>query len=432
MINLLRTKIKSIQTNLKDFINGKPFNREEKLREFGFIIDGPTEVIINEDSLSIPNPSCPDCKSHDVVKDGKNPKKIPGTKKSINKQRYKCNNCGRKFTINLKHTKKGDHHFTAIKVFAAFIRCASTKTSTSLREVKNLLMNFFNYSFSHESVRNSVSILIPKIQENISEIVGSGYYSYDEQWVRINGKWKFRQTLVDYQQNLILNEKVVDTIDEQTVSEFLIDTLNQSPITAITTDGDNSYPEAIKELAKIKETAIKHQRCTFHSQKQLTKIINTFKKSARKKYKKLKSQIRLIFSLDNPKTMKICFQDIGTDIEAFVTSLLEKEEKIIVARKIFDSIYILRNNYPKDIVKYIEDVNKNWENLTYFYSNPKISKTSNPNENMYSYSSGTKRRFKTMKGLEEHFLCKAFFRNNFKDGLSFDMATGCDFLLSMF
>lgn len=432
MINLLRTKIRSIQTNLKDFVNGKPFNREEKLRELGFMIDGPTEIIINEDSLSIPDPTCPDCKSHNVVKDGKNPKKIPGTKKSINKQRYKCNNCGKKFTINLKHTKNGKHHFAAIKAFAAFIRCASAKTSTSLRGVKGLLMDFFSYPFSHESVRNSVSALIPKIRESLSEIVGSGYYSYDEQWVKINGKWKFRQTLVDYQQNLILNEKVVGTIDKETVLGFFVETLNQSPITSITTDGENSYPEAIKELARIKEASIKHQKCTFHSQKELTKVISILKKSERKKYKKLKSQIRLIFSLDNPETMKICFQELGMELELFVTSLLEKEEKITVARKIFDSIYVLRNNYPKDIAKYIEGVNKKWENLTYFYLDPKISKTSNPNENIYSYSSGTKRRFKTMKGIEEHFLCKAFFKNNFKDGLSFEVAAGCDPLLSMF
>ncbi len=432
MIDLLRTKIKSIQTNLKDFINGKSFNREEKLRELGFIIDGPTEVIINEDSLSIPDPSCPDCKSHDVVKDGKNPKKIPGTKKSINKQRYKCNNCGRKFTINLKHTKKGDHHFTAIKAFAAFIRCASTKTSTSLREVKNLLMNFFNYPFSHESVRNSVNILIPKIQENLSEIVGSGYYSYDEQWVRINGKWKFRQTLADYQRGLILNEKVVDAISEDTVLEFFVETLHGSPITAITTDGDNSYPGAIKKLGRIKGSQIKHQRCTFHSQKDLTKIICSFKKSKREKYKKLKYQIRLIFSLDNPKTMEKCFQELGEDVELMVKNLLKNEEKIAVARKIFDSIYILRSNYPKPIAKYIEGANAIWDNLTCFYLDPKISKTSNPNENSYSYSSGTKRRFKTMKGLEDHFLSRAFFKNTFKDGLSFDAIAGNDLLLSIF
>jgi len=45
MINLIRTKIKSIQTNLKDFMYGKPFNREEKLKELGFLFDGPTDII---------------------------------------------------------------------------------------------------------------------------------------------------------------------------------------------------------------------------------------------------------------------------------------------------------------------------------------------------------------------------------------------------
>ena len=432
MINLIRTKIKSIQTNLKDFMHGKPFNREEKLKELGFLFDGPTDIIINEDSISVSNPSCPDCESHNVVKDGKNSKKIPGTKKSINKQRYKCNNCKKKFTIKLKHTKKGDHHFTAIKAFAAFLRCASSKTSVSLRMVKTFLMEFFNYPFSHESVRISISKFIPKAKEILSEIIGSGYYSYDEQWVKINGKWKFRQTLVDYQKSLILNEKIVDAVNEDTVLEFFVETLKASPIAAITTDGDNSYPWAIEKLEKITGNQIKHQRCTFHSQKDLTKIINAFKKPAREKYKKLKCQIRLMFSLDNPKTMEKCFQELGEDVEVMVRNLLKKEEKIFTARKIFDSIYILRNNYPKPIVKYIEGVNAIWDNLTYFYSDPNISKTSNPNENSYSYSSGTKRRFKTMKGLEGHFISRAFFKNNFKNGLNFDTIADNDSLLSMF
>ena len=428
MIDLFRAKIKSNQTNLEDFIGGKPFNKKEKLKKLGLILETPADIILEKDSITLSNPVCPDCNSENVVKDGKNPKKIPGTNSFVNKQRFQCKDCGRKFTTRLKNTKKNDHHLSAIKVFSAFVRCASAATSVPLRTVRTFLLNFLNYPLSHESVRLAEVQVAKKAKEHLSETRGSGYYSYDEQWVKINGEWKFRQTLVDYRKNLILNERVVNEITEEAVLGFFADTLLSSPITIITTDGESSYPSAIKDLGEMIGKPIKHQRCTFHKQKELTKITKSFKEN----YDKLKFQIRSIFSLDNSKTLEECFGYLGKDFESMVTRLMEKEEnKEVVARKIFNCIYKLKNNYPSPIRKYIESIDSIWENLTYFYSDSNISKTTNPNESYYSYSSGTKRRFKTKKGLEKHLICRAFFKNNFKSGLSLEAIAGSGFLLSL-
>lgn len=89
----------------------------------------------------------------------------------------------------------------------------------------------------------------------------SGYYVFDVEWIKINGKWKYRHTLLDSISNCIVADAIYDNEDETTVEKFLREsTANKNKI-AITTDLDKKYASIIPKLD------FKHQLCIFHTKK---------------------------------------------------------------------------------------------------------------------------------------------------------------------
>lgn len=66
------------------------------------------------------------------------------------------------------------------------------------------------------------------------------YYVFDIGWIKINGNWKYRYTLLDEVSNYIVTDAIYDTEDETTISKFLKEsTANKNKI-AITTDLDKN------------------------------------------------------------------------------------------------------------------------------------------------------------------------------------------------
>ena len=97
-----------------------------------------------------------------------------------------------------------------------------------------------------------------------------GYYVFDVEWLKINGEWKYRHTLLDSVSNCIVADAIYDTEDETTVEKFLREsTANKNKI-AITTDLDKKYTSIIPKLG------FKHQLCIFHTKKNFKQTIKKF------------------------------------------------------------------------------------------------------------------------------------------------------------
>ena len=132
------------------------------------------------------------------------------------------------------------------------------------------------------------------VNENILEFdLGrcSGYYVFDVEWIKINGEWKYRHTLLDSISNCIVADAIYDTEDENTVEKFLREsTANKNKI-AITTDLDKKYASIIPKLG------FKHQLCIFHTKKSLNKQLKTFKDKNRisnEEYQECHKQLKII------------------------------------------------------------------------------------------------------------------------------------------
>ena len=109
----------------------------------------------------------------------------------------------------------------------------------------------------------------------------NGVYHYDEQVLWINTDLKLRMTIIDASNNLIINEKVINSeeFDKNTIKNFLKRSLEGLKLEAIITDRYQAYPSIIEALGAIQ------QKCVFHKMQTLMKKVN---KNIRRLNRKIK------------------------------------------------------------------------------------------------------------------------------------------------
>jgi len=167
-----------------------------------------------------------------------------------------------------------------------------TKITYSSYESKTEIVNEqFNRNISRQSIylhekELSPQYLYNKEQEILKEIKKlnikpSGYYSYDEEYIKINKKIYVRLALIGVHTKMIINDELIpkNQFNKEYIEMFLKESTANIKLDTIITDGYRSYPEIIEGLGA------KHQLCTFHiMQNLMTKLnpyINTKKKTHR-------------------------------------------------------------------------------------------------------------------------------------------------------
>ena len=102
----------------------------------------------------------------------------------------------------------------------------------------------------------------------------SGYYTYDEQFLRINGQRMYRLTLYDQIRNIPVAEQIVPKRTPQIITQFIQESTSNKPLISITTDHMPLYKNIMDNIG------VKHQLCIFH----------LFKMIGDKAYKQLRSK----------------------------------------------------------------------------------------------------------------------------------------------
>lgn len=135
----------------------------------------------------------------------------------------------------------------------------------SLKNVCKSFKKFFGISVSHQTIENWLFV-----NENILEFdlrCCSSYCVFDVEWIKINGEWKYRYTLLDPISNCIIADAIYDTEDKKTVEKFLRESTVNKNKKAITTDLDKKYSLIISKLG------FKQQLCIFHTKKKFKQTI---------------------------------------------------------------------------------------------------------------------------------------------------------------
>jgi transcription elongation factor Elf1 len=316
---------------------------------------------------------CPQCGTRHVVKYGFTKrtlvfKEIGKTKVKV--QRYICKRCDKTFQTDLTSLVDKNSNFTnELKSESEHL---ISDYLGSLKNVCKSFKKFFGITVSHQTIENWLFV-----NENILEFdLGrcSGYYVFDVEWIKINGKWKYRHTLLDSISNCIVADAIYDTEDETTVEKFLREsTANKNKI-AITTDLDKKYASIIPKLG------FKHQLCIFHTKKSLNKQLKTFKDKNRisdEEYQECHKQLKIIkdlFDLNDYNEFK-------------------NEVQSLIYRK---------DDFHPVIYKIIrKSVTPRYKSFIYHLKDKRIEKTSNKIENAFQKTmpKSRKRTFKTKRGV---------------------------------
>jgi len=377
----LYDSIASKQYKLYDWLNLKDKNME-LITE---IYHDPLETLKNskkvyknhDNSYSAVNPVCPKCNSKKFIKYGFNEKIIHDKEIKpfkIRLQRYKCIKCGIFYQTKLnKNLKPGSTYNEEIKENPALI---NSLQHVSLRNIAKIIELKWNKRPSPQSIKNWLTKTIKKKNKTITTFY-SGYYNYDEQYVKINGQWMYRLALFDIINNTLVQEKIVKELNPRTVEKFIKEIKAQIPIIAITTDSKPYYRNIMDKLK------IKHQLCIFHVKKE----INTWIKKYKRKNKTHTEELNQINNYKNQIFEIIDSQNYNT------------------AKKLFYKLKQQINNIPYQFRKIItKKFLVHFDRFVNYLKDPNISKTSNKIENYFrtTLPKAIKRIFKTTHGLQEY------------------------------
>ena len=373
--------VRVVQYKLTDYIGGKPKPVEdvicERLTQDQKIKSVPQIVLLNEDHFGELNPSCPECGSVKYVKDGfrrRHPKIGDFGRITVHVQRYECRKCSMGFSARIDGIVKKWHQYA--EIFKEMVNAIAAIMKYSGRKIQQVLLALFGVAPSHQTIENWLQAEIPKFSY-------SGYYSYDEQVVRVKGVKAYRMTLFDVVLNVPVQEALTYRLDAECVSAFLKKSLEGHPVYSITTDDRKWYREIVKELKAC------HQLCGFHFLKHVTEDAEWyFKRKSVSDGEKIR--IALYVSL----------------IREVFRSFTEEE----FLRKL-ELVYTMKDEARPRIKKHIKKLVEDVHLYTSYLLNPYIPKTSNALEEYYRQTDPRKmkKRYKIIPGLLRALNLKAVY-----------------------
>jgi transposase-like protein len=372
------SNISQIQLLLSDFSNGAP--EPEKIIAERFLTDNKPYhvnkglVLLLNNHFELVNPICPDCGSYRVIRQEfreRNPILGEFGACKIYVRRYLCKKCDRRFVTQLNLVVEANHRYASI--FKEKIDGLVKTGYRSLRKLGEDLHTFFWISPSHQSIKNWLKIEDEKrINNHIPDY--TGYYCYDEQYIKIDGRKSYRLTLFDALLNIPIAEEIAKKIDYTTVYNFLKSVLADKPLITITTDHKRMYNGIIEKLGAL------HQLCIFHLFKMIGKDVYDRLKSKTVSYR-TKIKLYIYFT-----KIKEIFRTYHFDIAT---------ERLYELLEEYDNIpHILQKWIQKKIIPHFEQ-------LTEFMRDGLIPKTNNPVENYYRQTDPDqiKKKYRTHQGI---------------------------------
>ncbi|MEG3224750.1 MAG: hypothetical protein BME94_04255 [Methanobacteriales archaeon Met13] len=378
IIPTLSSNIASIQLNLFDFSMEKP-KFEEILTERFQNHKTPrnvnqTLILLENNHFDYLSPTCPNCGSKNVIKQEyqeRNPILGEYGSRKIYLRRYKCKSCDKRFVTRLDSVIKPHHRYATI--LTDKIESLIQTGYRSLRKSGEDLQTFLRISPSHTTIKNWLTIDAKNHIQNTPTIY-SGYYCYDEQYIKLNGQRHYRLTLYDTILNIPIAEEIVPKRTTETIYNFINKSTYNQPLITITTDHFRRYKRIMDKLG------VKHQLCIFH----------LFKMIGNNVHKILKSK-----KVTRDEKIRLCLY--FTDIKNIFRTYNEK-----TAIKRLEALLEKFNDIPQVLQRYLtKKIIPDLQRLTHFMKNPLIQRTSNKVENYYRQTDPNqiKKIYKTITGI---------------------------------
>lgn len=378
ILNALNNNIDFIQLKLCDF-SEEIIDQEklisERLNKSPNIENTNQKLFLDENNtFKYDVPICPVCGSRKIIKKGtitKNKQNINGKTTEFKEQQYKCKNCGKRFGIYNNPLIGKNKQF--LQEIIDKIPGIMEIGYQSLRKISKYFEIFLGIRISHQTIRNWSN---KNHEETINneEFEYSGYYLYDEQFLRLNGVRHYRLTLFDAILNIPVSERIVRRRIPKNTKKFILDSTENKPFICLTTDLFPMYRNVADEIG------VKHQLCTFHLFQTINHKLKVYCRRNKINGKKRD------YIYENAQELKNCFRQNSKKeaIEQF-KQYLQNYRAIPVVLKDFIRKHII--NHFHRYVEHLDDEN--------------IERTSNKVENYYRQTNPEKikKLYKTKNGI---------------------------------
>ena len=313
-------------------------------------------------------PICPNCGSIDAVKHGTYTRN-PHGHAPVRMQRYLCSICGGTFSPSLSSVEDGHRYPSEVKRLG---RVVNAFTDASLEALQDICTVHFGLRPSDQQLSNWTTEDTREIVENDLPQY-SGIYTYDEQYLRIDGERAYRFTLYDDLMDVPVGERVADRLTKDTVRDFLTKLLDDKPAYVITTDGRDEYAEIVED-----DVDAFHHRCYFH-----------FLRNAEKKLR------------------NTVFRSVRhSDAEKLHAAIVWSEFKSVFAARSysaalrrFEAVLDKVEHLPSTVRTYVEEVMENFDKFALHLQDEWVPSTTNDCERYFGHTKPTriKRRFRSVE-----------------------------------
>jgi len=401
IIDVLSSKVKSVQSKIEHFINGRPTIqkiveetikvKEKKTKSKTIEIDGEYEIN-SQGRLALKHPACPIHGNQHITKNGwtrNTLELITGDKIKIIRQMHICNKCVTTFLPSLECLKIPFGRIT--KDGQRYLLELTIEDGLSLRKAKRRLKNTFGFEISIDRLWYLIQSTGKKCEEFTEEldIKLSGVFCYDEDVLRKTDKNAYKMTILDAVTGYAFEEKVKENKQSDTIEKFLVGGLKDKKVDAIVTDFDPKYSPIIK--TNFPDAL--HQLCVGHFNNIIDGDLRMAaglkygkKKELPDEFKKLKGKSYYVFSSKN---------------------------RLIAEQRLY-SVFQAEYGKNPEIDAILLKIKANFYNLTHFMGDCRIPKTNNFLESRYSTTESNynnNRRFKSLDGAKNYSNCQTVFRN---------------------
>ena len=317
--------------------------------------------------LFLREPECPSCGTGDVSKNGTY-ERHPHGRQSVRVQRYCCALCG---SFAPSHPSVEDDHRYP-RAVTQLADAVDAFSDVSLEGIQDILTVHYGVRPTDQHIHNNLTEQTAEIVENDLPVY-SGVYTYDEQYLTVNGHRAYRLTVYDELMRAPVAESVVGQCNKETVREFLTSALAEKPTSVITTDGRSDYPEIVED-----DLGAVHHRCRFH------------------------------FIKNGEKTLRSSvFQSLRySDTEKLRGAIVWSEFKSVFAApsyetglRRFEAVLDKIEHLPSELRSYVEQVMENFDRFALHLRHEAVPSTTNNLERYYGHTKPTriKRRFRSLQ-----------------------------------
>ena len=381
------------------------------------------------------NPQCPHCKSNIVVCNGYTTyenKLFTALGLEIHKGQYLCHACGQEYLVDLpQFSELSDDFKEALKSLITSLRIRNLPYLS----IAEIIKEVFGYKVTDEYVReifNDVSVMIRDLTTYTKQ---SGYYAYDAQYLKINGRQFYRHVVHDLITGKVLIDTVLPKQNKETIKHLFLRTIKAEEIKAFVIDMANAYPNIIKDCYGKN---VNIQWCLFHLHQDIGRKYKGCKKETEDSGFQNELNKQIIFDMLYPRQELIEYlNDVLAWLKIRRVKLKHLDDKILKqimkktrayfwkqyrklqkerekeARKVgykivssmeelqekFSQIYKQKHIFPTKIGKLIEKIKKNWNKITLFLMDKNVPPTNNVSERYFgkTCSKTQKKRFRSVE-----------------------------------